>query len=115
MAEVPERVRLSTDATFPNRLPPVFAISKFALTSCFTSTSSVLVVEDQEEQRHDVRTLLESDGYVVHEAATLDEAVTLLSGIPRPCIVLWDTVMPRHDLSLVDEAAFVGVKVAILP
>ncbi len=78
-------------------------------------TTSVLIVEDQIDIRETVARLLENAGYVVHCAENQDEALDMLSRLPRPCILLWDAMTPRQRLSMVDEATIVGVHVATLP
>jgi CheY-like chemotaxis protein len=76
---------------------------------------SILVVEDDAEIRDAVRSLLEDAGYLVHCAADPNEAMRVLERIPRPCILLWDALMPRHSLTMVDRATLDGVHVATLP
>jgi two-component system, OmpR family, response regulator CpxR len=76
---------------------------------------SVLVVEDFTDLRNTVRDLLKNEGYEVHCATDPDEAIALLERLPRPCILLWDALMARQSLSMVDRATMVGVHVATLP
>jgi two-component system chemotaxis response regulator CheY len=76
---------------------------------------SVLVVESDVEIRNAVQTLLEREGYEVNCADDSDEALELLKGLPRPCIVLWDALTSRQSLSMLDEATLEGVHVATLP
>jgi CheY-like chemotaxis protein len=76
---------------------------------------SILVVEDDTDIREAVRRLLEDAGYLVHCAADPHEAMRLLERIPRPCILLWDALMPRDSLTMVDRATLEGVHVATLP
>jgi len=76
---------------------------------------SVLVVEDQADLRNAVRTLLEGDGYVVYDAPSPTEALAILATISPPCLVLWDTLTPTHDVALIDAAILLGVQVATLP
>ncbi len=76
---------------------------------------SVLIVEDNAELQSRLRALLEAEGYVVHSAQDPDEAIEFLGRLPRPCILLWDALMPRHSLTMVDQATMEGVHVAILP
>ncbi len=56
----------------------------------------ILVVDDNEDSRLALRALLESMGYVVHEAADGQEAVQRTREI-RPHLVLMDIMMPRMD------------------
>jgi CheY-like chemotaxis protein len=76
---------------------------------------SVLVVEDDLAIRDAVKALLERERYEVHCAASPEEALDLLSRLPRPCIVFWDPLASRRDLDLLDQAALDGVHVATLP
>jgi CheY-like chemotaxis protein len=77
---------------------------------------TVLVVEDQENLRNEVRAVLERSGYLVNDAAGGAEALTILGRIEDlPCLVLWDTLSPTHDIAHVDQAIRAGVKVAALP
>jgi CheY-like chemotaxis protein len=78
-------------------------------------STSILVVEDQADIREAVAELLESAGYVVHCVQNADDALDVLSRLPRPCILLWDAMMTRQRLSMVDAATLVGVHVATLP
>jgi len=78
-------------------------------------TVSILVVEDHADLREAVRALLKGEGYEVHCAESPDEALDLLNRLPRPCILLWDALTPRHSLSLLHQAALEGVHVATLP
>jgi CheY-like chemotaxis protein len=91
-----------------------FTLRKRSLRVCCMSVS-ILLVEDTAELRDAVRTLLEKEGYVVHCAENPDEALDLLSRLPRPCILLWDAITPRQSLSMVDQAMLDGVHVASLP
>jgi CheY-like chemotaxis protein len=77
--------------------------------------ASILVVEDDIEIRNAVQTLLERDGYEVNCADDPDEALELLKRLPRPCIVLWDALTSRQNLTMLDEATLAGVHVATLP
>ena len=81
----------------------------------FPMPTSVLVVEDQADIRETVAHLLERAGYVVHGAETPDEAIEILNRLPRPCILLWDALMTRQRLSMLDAASLLGVHVATLP
>jgi len=76
---------------------------------------SILIVEDQADIEVHLRTLLEAEGYVVHSAGDADEALQHLARLPRPCILLWDAMMPRQSLTMVDRATMEGVHVAIIP
>lgn len=55
---------------------------------------SVLVVEDCEDLRELEVSYLESFGFKVASASNGQEALNILSSIPKPCIVLLDLMMP---------------------
>lgn len=76
---------------------------------------SILVVEEQADIRHRVQDLLESEGYVVHTADGPDEAIPLLRGLARPCLLLWDAVAAGPSRAMLDHALLDGVHVAALP
>ncbi|HEX9297799.1 MAG TPA: hypothetical protein VF881_18285 [Polyangiaceae bacterium] len=76
---------------------------------------SVLVVEDHLELRQAIEELLVGAGYLVWCACDSDEALKVLSAMPRPCLVLWDPLTHRVSLSLVAQAAVRGVHVATIP
>jgi CheY-like chemotaxis protein len=78
-------------------------------------TVSLIVVEDHDELRNAVRTLLEHAGYIVHCAKTPEEALEFLACMPKPCILLWDATMRRQSVTMVEKAMFEGVRVATLP
>lgn len=76
----------------------------------------VLVVEDDVDIREMLGELLEDEGYETALAKDGEEALELLSTIPRPCLVLADLVMPVMDgwnllkaLSLDDRFATIPV------
>jgi CheY-like chemotaxis protein len=78
----------------------------------------VLVVEDDVDIREMLGELLEDEGYDTALAKDGQEALELLSTIPRPCLVLADLVMPVMDgwdllkaLSLDDRFATIPVVV----
>jgi PleD family two-component response regulator len=56
----------------------------------------LLLIEDDEIDREMVHRLLDSD-YVVHEAATGNQALLLLESLPRIDTVLLDYRLPDHD------------------
>jgi CheY-like chemotaxis protein len=56
----------------------------------------VLVVEDHDDTRVMLRTMLEGRGYRVAEAADGEEGV-LLAGLERPRLVIMDATLPRLD------------------
>jgi CheY-like chemotaxis protein len=75
----------------------------------------VLVVEDDPPLQRTVSKLLQDEGYEVHCVDGPDEAIAALDRLPRPCILLWDALTPRHGLSMLDRAALDGVHIATLP
>lgn len=56
----------------------------------------ILYVEDNFENRVLVRRVLESDGYIMYEAATADEAFKMLE-THAPNLILMDINMPEVD------------------
>jgi CheY-like chemotaxis protein len=57
----------------------------------------VLLVDDDEDVRESIGDLLRGKGYRVVTAADGNEALDVLSGVRKPCIVLLDLVMPGMD------------------
>jgi CheY-like chemotaxis protein len=55
----------------------------------------VLLVEDHADTCDAISTLLESEGYFTVCAADGEEALAVLQGGVRPCIILLDMMMPR--------------------
>ena len=60
-------------------------------------TSTILVVDDDQDIRLSLRMLLEDEGYGVHEAANGLEALGVLREIPLPSLMLVDLRMPVMD------------------
>ncbi len=58
--------------------------------------ASILIVEDEQAQRRLVADILKRDGYVVAEAASVDEALALMDS-SLPDLVLCDWRMPERD------------------
>lgn len=54
----------------------------------------ILVVEDDEDIRVALTSLLEDEGYKVAGAANGKEGLAVLETIERPCVVLLDLMMP---------------------
>jgi CheY-like chemotaxis protein len=75
----------------------------------------VLVVEDQDDIRVTLVDLLTEAGYEVRCAGDPQQAVELLERLPRPCILLWDPMIPRVSLTMVEKAILEGVHVATIP
>lgn len=55
---------------------------------------NILVVDDNEDIREAMALVLEDAGYDVAAAAGGNQAVTLLRGGYRPCVILLDLMMP---------------------
>jgi CheY-like chemotaxis protein len=55
---------------------------------------TVLVVDDELDIRESLRDALKDEGYDVRLAANGREAMELLPGLPRPCAVILDIIMP---------------------
>jgi CheY-like chemotaxis protein len=84
---------------------------------------TILVVEDDPQQRHLMRALLELDGYSILEAANGRDAlgVVAAAGDRPPALVITDNFMPEMDgLALVralrasDGAGICGVPVILV-
>lgn len=60
-------------------------------------SAPVLIVEDDPDQRDAVTLALEGEGYTVVRASTGLEALELLLGGTRPCMILLDLMMPEMD------------------
>ncbi len=61
------------------------------------SDSRVLVVEDDDDTRLLLRTILEEEGYRVQTAADGLQALQILEEQPRPAVLLLDLMLPRMD------------------
>jgi CheY-like chemotaxis protein len=57
----------------------------------------VLLIDDNEDVRVAMKTLLELEGYFVVEAAEGDEALMQLREGLDPCVILLDMLMPGKD------------------
>jgi CheY-like chemotaxis protein len=57
----------------------------------------VLLIDDNEDVRAAMKTLLELEGYLVVEAADGDEALMQLQEGLDPCVILLDMLMPGKD------------------
>ena len=62
-----------------------------------THTRSVVLVEDDVDNRESIAEALEAEGFRVHSLATADEALKLLEGPRCPGLILLDLRMPRMD------------------
>src|SRR5215208_4929775 len=58
---------------------------------------AILVVDDDEAIRWLLREILSTEGYAVRVAANGQEALAILSGGFRPCLILLDLDMPVMD------------------
>lgn len=58
------------------------------------STAPVLVIDDTAEIRNSLVMLLESEGFLVVTAENGREALTMLRGGLRPCLIVLDLTMP---------------------
>lgn len=62
-----------------------------------TCTGYVVIVDDEEDTRELLRELLEARGYKVATASDGIEALDVLQGLPRICLLLLDLMMPHMD------------------
>jgi CheY-like chemotaxis protein len=81
-------------------------------------TKTVLIVDDDEEHRELVRTILEGQGWVVREAANGRLAIDAIAG-GLPDIVLLDLMMPEMDgfqvvATLQGNPAWRGVPIVVV-
>jgi CheY-like chemotaxis protein len=58
-------------------------------------TGIVVVVDDEEDTRELLRTLLELHGYQVATAEDGEAALSVIANTPRVCLVILDFLMPR--------------------
>jgi two-component system, chemotaxis family, chemotaxis protein CheY len=65
-----------------------------AVTIPSPNLNNLLVVDDDVDLRESLRDVLTDEGYRVTMAANGQEALSLLPGLPRPCGILLDLVMP---------------------
>lgn len=77
--------------------------------------SRILIVDDDDDGRSLVKELLESDGYVVHEARDGGAALELLTTAPEPALVILDLEMPVMTGDEVLEAMRKHERLANLP
>ena len=64
------------------------------LPAAVTPASSVLVVEDDREQRETLCAMLDLEGFAHEEAANGREALDYLEAFRAPCLILLDMEMP---------------------
>lgn len=57
----------------------------------------VMIIEDDDDIRDLMRTMLEAEGYHVVTAVNGADAFQLLSQVPKPCMILLDMMMPVMD------------------
>ncbi len=62
-----------------------------------TQSRSVLLVEDDVDNRESIAEALEAEGFRVHSLATASEALKLLDAPRCPGLILLDLWMPRRD------------------
>ena len=60
-----------------------------------TEPRSVVLVEDDVDNRESISEALEAEGFAVHALATADEALKLLDAPRCPSLILIDLWMPR--------------------
>jgi two-component system chemotaxis response regulator CheY len=78
--------------------------------------SAVLIVDDDDEIREAIVSVLADDGYAVCEARDGEEALEILSDMPtRPCLVLLDMMMPRMNGNAFLDAIAHAPRLAALP
>lgn len=60
-------------------------------------TISVLVVEDDDDIREGVVTVLQLAGHIAHGARNGEDALIQLRTLPKPSLILLDLAMPKKD------------------
>jgi CheY-like chemotaxis protein len=60
-------------------------------------THAILVVDDDDDLRETLQTVLEAEGYEVASATNGRDALAYLRSNPLPCLVLLDLMMPIMD------------------
>jgi CheY-like chemotaxis protein len=83
------------------------------------SAHPVLVVEDDEDVREAVATILADEGYAVVTACHGREALDVLANGAKPCLVLLDLMMPVMDgwevlEAMQQHAAMANIPVIVL-
>ena len=79
------------------------------------SAAPVLVVEDDEDVRDSMVTLLEIEGYKAIGAANGQQAFDLIHAGLRPCLILLDLGMPVMDGRQFRAAQLRDEKLAVIP
>ena len=80
---------------------------------------SVMVVEDDEDIRADLMTILRVKGFSVTEAVNGKDAITQLRGGARPCLIVLDLMMPVMNgwelrAAMLDDAALAAIPVVVV-
>ena len=76
---------------------------------------TVLVVDDEAGIRESLGEALRDEGYAVVEAANGKEALDLIPGLARPCVVILDIIMPVMSGNQVYAAMQTDPKLANIP
>lgn len=76
---------------------------------------SVLIIEDDHGIRETLKFALELEGYHVFTAADGKQGLDLLPGIPKPCVILLDLMMPVMNGWEFVEAIEENVTLATIP
>jgi CheY-like chemotaxis protein len=76
---------------------------------------SILVVDDDSDIRTGLASILEDEGYFTFQARDGQEAVTILSTMPRPSAALVDLMMPRMSgWQLISVLRGAGIPVIVI-
>lgn len=75
-------------------LPPPSTLRDDETTKRSGGDKPVLVVDDERDFREGIQKLLESSGFEVYTAINGQDALEVLTTIPRPGIILLDLMMP---------------------
>jgi CheY-like chemotaxis protein len=83
-----------------------------------SSTTAVMIVDDDVDIRELIKMLLEADGYRVNLAADGVDAFEQLQAGTRPALILLDLMMPRMDgeqfLKQIRGSGFANIPVVII-
>jgi CheY-like chemotaxis protein len=77
--------------------------------------AAVLLVEDEQQIRDSIAELLRTEGFQVYEAENAQQALAILTNMPRPAVVLADLTMDEMSGPAFGASLRGGDKFAALP
>lgn len=80
---------------------------------------STLIIEDDEDIRESFKFALEFEGYRVFTACNGKDAISVLSKIPKPCLIFLDLMMPVMNgveflKAIENEKAYSSIPVVVV-